>query len=176
MASALLLPCFPTAGVMTRAASCTAGSDMMDCVPSNCEPSKLFLELFLSVQSRYDKPGHLVSLQSWFVGGMQKSLEFQARKTLEQPSRSLENSNSERTVGGGDPAHELSEKNKDSIWNLHRGHLSYSSAKNSVVFCAYPESLIGVKLKSNKLVDGRNTKQDRICDMVIAHSSYPGLQ
>lgn len=78
------------------------------------------------------------------MGGMWNSLELQARKTLEQSllgcsNGSLENSDLERTVGSGEPAHELSEKDKDSIWNLDRGHSSYSLAKNLVVFCAYPD-------------------------------------
>lgn len=51
---------------------------------------------------------------------MWTSLELQARKTLEQSligcsNDNLENLNPERDVGSGDPAHELSEKNKDPI-------------------------------------------------------------
>lgn len=71
-------------------------------------------------------------------------LELETRRTLEQSligcsNGSLENSNPKRTVGSGNSAQELSEKNKDSIWNLDRGHWSYSLAKNLVVFCSYPE-------------------------------------
>jgi hypothetical protein len=96
------------------------------------------------------KPYHVVLKPFELVsGGIWKSWEKQARESLEFHKQnsmgncggSSEDLNANRNLDNQGQAHEIGDKNKDSIKNLTRGHVCYILAKNLSTFCPCPENL-----------------------------------
>jgi hypothetical protein len=93
-----------------------------------------------------------------------KKKEFCKWSLVEDSGGNSEDQNSNRHVDTEDCAHEVSNKNEDSIGNWAKSHSCYMLTKSLSILCPCPETLWEAEFKGNELINQ--------VEKILRHASF----